>query len=112
MSVSWSVTPQKIQTAIEKIIEMSRPRKIILFGSYIRGNTHTNSDLDVMVVMTNEVKNPRKESVKIRRRLKGISMPMDILVVSESILDEMADIPGMIYREIIRNGEVVYESKR
>ncbi|MDI6792732.1 MAG: nucleotidyltransferase domain-containing protein [bacterium] len=112
MSVSWAVTPQKIHVAIEKIVETSRPLKIILFGSYVRGNMHLNSDLDVMVVMEDEVKSPRKESVRIRRSLKGILMPMDIIVVSESILDEVADTPGMIYREAIRNGEVAYESKR
>ncbi len=112
MSVPWAVTPQKIQAVIKKIIETSRPRKIILFGSYVQGNMHLNSDLDVMIVMEDEVENPRKESIRIRRRLKGISMPMDILVVTETILDEMANIPGMIYREAVRNGEVVYESKK
>ena len=112
MSVPWAATPQKIQAAIEKIIETSRPRKIILFGSYVRGNMQLNSDLDVMVIIGDEVENPRKESVRIRRNLKGILMPMDILVVPESVLDEMADTPGMIYREAVRNGEVVYESKR
>ncbi|MEW6096875.1 MAG: nucleotidyltransferase domain-containing protein [bacterium] len=73
-SVPWAVTSQKIQAVIEKIIETSRPRKIILFGSYVRGNMHLNSDLDVMIVVGNEVKNPRKESIRIRRRLKGILM--------------------------------------
>jgi hypothetical protein len=35
---------------------------------------------------------------------------MDILVVSENELRELAAVPGLIYREAIKNGRVVYES--
>ena len=110
MAVSWEVTPQKVQAIISKIIETSRPRKIIIFGSYVRGDMNRNSDLDVLVVTKEEVENPRKESVRIRRTLKGILMPMDILVVQEDHLEELSNIPGLIYREAVRNGKIVYES--
>ncbi|MEW5767056.1 MAG: nucleotidyltransferase domain-containing protein [bacterium] len=109
MAVSWEITPQKIKAVIDRIIEVSKPRRIILFGSYIKGTTDKNSDLDVLVVMRQEVKNPRKESVRIRRLLKGILMPMDILVIHEELLEEIANSPGLIYREAIKNGKVVYE---
>lgn len=110
MKVSWAITPQKVQAVIQKIIEISRPRKLILFGSYIRGNVHLNSDLDIMVVTGNEVENPRKESIRIRRALRGIHMPMDILVVQENRLKELANASGLIYREAIKGGKIVYES--
>lgn len=109
MTAAWEVTPQKVKSVIEKIIEISNPRKVILFGSYVAGNMDMNSDLDVLVV-EREVENPRKESIRIRRALKGILMPMDILVVQEDVLAETADTPGLIYREAIKNGRVVYES--
>jgi hypothetical protein len=35
---------------------------------------------------------------------------MDILVIQEGVLNELADAPGLIYREILREGETVYES--
>ncbi len=106
----WAITPEKVQTAIKRIIEVSRPRKLILFGSYVRGNMNLNSDLDILVVTGDDIENPRKESVRIRRALKGIVMSMDILVVPESKLEELTNVPGLIYREAMRDGEVVYES--
>jgi predicted nucleotidyltransferase len=110
MSSLWVITPEKVQTAIKRIIEVSRPRKLILFGSYVRGNMDLNSDLDILVVTGDNIENPRKESVRIRRALKGIVMSMDILVVPESKLQELVNVPGLIYREAMRDGEVVYES--
>ncbi len=110
MTVLWEITPQKVQMVIRKIVEVSRPRKLVLFGSYVRGDMHVSSDLDVLVVTGNDIKNTRKESVRIRRALKGIIMSMDILVVQESKLEELVNTPGLIYKEAIRNGEIVYES--
>jgi hypothetical protein len=34
---------------------------------------------------------------------------MDILVVAESRLSELADTPGLIYREALREGKIVYD---
>jgi predicted nucleotidyltransferase len=109
VNIPWKVTPEKVQAVVKKIIEISSPQKLILFGSYIRGEIHRDSDLDVMVVTDDGIDDVRKESVRIRRALKGLRMPMDILVIRESMLRELADKPGMIYREAIRHGEVVYE---
>lgn len=110
MTVLWEITPQKVQMVIEKIIEVSNPRKLILFGSYVHGDMHLSSDLDILVITGNDIKNTRKESVRIRRALKGIIMSMDILVVQESKLEELVNAPGLIYKEAVRKGEIVYES--
>ena len=77
---------------------------------YVSGTTHRNSDLDILVVTGDDVENPRKESVRLRRALKGILMPMDIVVIQESLLKVLADTPGLIYREALKRGKLVYES--
>jgi hypothetical protein len=33
---SWEITQEKAEAAIKKIIEVARPKKIILFGSYVK----------------------------------------------------------------------------
>jgi len=112
MNPSWTITPEKIEAAVRQIIRVGRPRKVILFGSAVRGETNIHSDLDILVVTGDEIDSPRKESVRIRRALRGIVMPMDILVVPESRLVELGDQPGLIYREALRHGKVIYEDPR
>jgi predicted nucleotidyltransferase len=107
---SWAVTPEKVQAANQRIAELASPRKIILFGSYVRGETDINSDVDILVVVPDTVDNPRKESVRLQKALRDILMPMDILVVPESHWERFKDTPGLIYREARRTGKVVYES--
>ncbi len=109
---AWEITQEKVESAIKKIIEVAQPRRIILFGSYMRKAHGRNSDVDFLVVVGDEVENPRKESVRIREALGEILMPMDILVIPESRWQEMKDVPGLIYREALRTGEVMYESRQ
>ncbi len=37
MSVAWAIAPEKIDAAVERIVEVARPRNVILFGSAVRG---------------------------------------------------------------------------
>lgn len=107
---SWAVTPEKVQAAIQRIVDLASPCKIILFGSYVRGETDINSDLDILVVVPDTVVNPRKESVRLQKALRDILMPMDILFVPESHWERFKDTPGLTYRETLKTGKVVYES--
>lgn len=109
-NVPWAVTPEKIKAAIERIVSVVNPGKVILFGSAARGEVGVDSDMDVLVVTKQELESPRRESVRIRRSLRSLAMPMDILVVSERRLQELKDVPGLVYREALKRGKVVYEA--
>lgn len=104
---SWLVTPEKIDEAVRRIVDVAHPSRVILFGSAAKGATHRDSDADFLVVLQRTDK-PRQESVRIRRALYGLDMPVDILVVDEERLRGLADSPGLVYREALRHGRVLY----
>ena len=107
---AWQITPEKVQMVVQRLIEVANPKKIILFGSYVRGDATRDSDLDVLVVTRHEVESPRRESVRLRNSLSDINMPMDIVVVPFGRFEALRGKLGLIYREADRHGKVVYES--
>ena len=107
---AWRITPEKVQAVVQRLILIGRPKKIILFGSYVRGDATRDSDLDVLVVAGDEVESPRRESIRLRNSVSDINMPMDILVVSYSRFEALREKLSLIYREADRYGKVVYES--
>ena len=111
MNKPWAVTPRKIQAAVERVVRVSHPRQVILFGSSARG-TRAPHDVDLLVVSQGEVASRRRESVRIRRALRGITMPIDVLVISARQLHKLADQPGLVYREAIQEGKVVYDAAK
>lgn len=47
MTAPWAVTPEKIDAAVKRLVEVARPSRIILFGSVARGEADDESDVDL-----------------------------------------------------------------
>ena len=109
LDVPWAVTPEKVDAVVRRLIETGHPRKIILFGSFVRGETNRDSDLDVLVVTDDDIANPHTESVRLRRSVRDVPMPMDILVVPVSQYERLRRRWDLIYYEATENGRLVYE---
>jgi uncharacterized protein len=91
-----------------RILSVSDPEKIILFGSYARGENDPDSDLDLMVIIKN-VEKPRAESNRLRRTLRGMLVPVDLIVATPEQIDRYGDVVGYIYHTAIAEGKTVYE---
>jgi HEPN domain-containing protein/predicted nucleotidyltransferase len=113
MTVSRAVTPEKIEAAVKRLVEVARPSRIILFGSAARGDMHQHSDVDLLVVLPELPDESYGEAVNVMyAALTGLRMATDIIAVSEERLAELADRPSLVYREALRTGRVVYEAPR
>jgi len=103
------ISQAKIQQISDIIVENIHPCKIILFGSYARGDATDDSDLDLLIVKK-EVSNKRAEMVQARRLLSPLRVPVDILVASEDHLNSSwKDYPGTYLYDVTREGVVLYE---
>ena len=103
------ISEERIQEAVRLLKEAASPVKIILFGSYARGDISEHSDLDFLVV-EKELKARRMEMVRLRRILSPLRMPVDIIVVSANAFEDWADTPGTVIYEAASEGRVVYEA--
>jgi predicted nucleotidyltransferase len=101
--------PQKaIDDVVRQIAEKFHPQKIILFGSYARGNPRPESDVDLLVVMETKLK-PVQQEIEICKKL-DYEFGMDLLVYTPKILAERITLGDSFLREIVRDGKVVHES--
>jgi len=103
----WAPTPEKMQAAIERLVAVAQPTKIILFGSQARGDADDHSDVDLLVIKPH-VADRYEEMVRLQRSLRGLLLPVDLLVVSEHEFEERANRPGTIERAVQREGRVLY----
>lgn len=76
---------------------------MILFGSAARGELTRDSDLDFLVIEP-EVENPALESVRLRRVLADVLVPMDIIVASEQRVQEWRDVRGSLIHAALTGG--------
>lgn len=80
--------------------------QVILFGSHARGDAGRRSDLDFLVVEPT-VDNAAEEAVRLRRELRDLRIPIDVIVVSSRYADEWRDVRGSVVHTAIREGRLV-----
>ncbi len=93
----------------ELLVDAAKPRFVILFGSYARGDAADDSDIDVMVVEEN-VTNRVDEMVRLNRLVRSLDLAVDLLAVSAEKFEYWRDTPGNVYFEAATEGRVLYEA--
>ena len=95
---------------VGRIVSIAQPEKIILFGSYAYGNPDADSDIDLLVIKTG-ITSKIEEYSKIRKSLKGIRFPFDIIVMSTKEYEFYSlNWKNSILAEAREKGTVVYGS--
>jgi uncharacterized protein len=93
-----------IQEAARRILRAAPPdTRVILFGSHARGEAGEHSDLDFLVIEP-EVEDRGKESVRLRRTLRGLGAAADVIAVSEESVREWRDVYGTVINSALREG--------
>lgn len=100
-----------IREMVNRIVEHFDPEKIILFGSYARGEAGPDSDVDLLVVMPVQG-SKREKQLEIRALLHGIQLAKDIVVSRPEDFDWRKDIVGTIEYPATKEGKVLYARDR
>lgn len=80
-------------------------KQVILFGSYVSGHPHEDSDIDVAVVMHDVAISDYLATLK---RLCSLRTPIDPMIEPHLML-EAGDNGGFL-QEVRRTGEVIYRA--
>jgi len=101
------MTDERLITAAgERLAAATDGARVILFGSYARGEAGPESDLDLLVIEP-EVASPRAESARLRRELRDLDVALDVIVVSARQAEEWANVSGTMVNEALQTGRVV-----
>lgn len=101
------VQQEIVPDLVRRILAVSSPRQIILFGSYARGDFGPHSDLDVLVI-EDEVDSINAETQRLYQALRGLGAPVDIVVARTDYIRRYGDLVGSVARPALREGKVLY----
>jgi uncharacterized protein len=95
---------QIIETIKSTAHEYLPDAEVMLFGSRARNDERSDSDYDILLVtktsLTPKEKLPLR--TKIRKALLSLGIRSDILIQSQSEVDQKKNLPGHIVRRILR----------
>jgi predicted nucleotidyltransferase len=106
------VTDQMLREIVAAAVRAVDPERIILFGSYARGEAGLSSDLDLLIVERGPLgqgKTRRSEIKRLRRALWDFRVPIDILVYTEDEVAAWRDAVNHVIARSLREGRTLYE---
>ncbi|MBL7074674.1 nucleotidyltransferase domain-containing protein [candidate division KSB1 bacterium] len=105
------ITPELIQYIVQKIVRAINPEKIILFGSYAKGDYRESSDLDLFIIKDGD-HNSRMMRRKVADLLWGRKFPVDLWVRKTEEVKRRFEMGDHFYLyHIFKDGKVLYEKK-
>lgn len=96
-----------IDEIVARICRVSRPERIILFGSAATGTMAESSDIDLLVLESGDV-NTRHEAVDIQRCLRGLDLDFDAVVMRTESFERQRQRFGGIAYPASRYGKELY----
>ena len=110
-----------IELIVKRIVAGTRPEKILLFGSYVRGVPTEDSDLDILVIadIPAQKEKASKFMERLERRIKVLQLirdinyqaPIDLIVYTPEEFKRVKRLNTSFIKEILKNGRVLYERK-
>jgi len=105
------IKQKDIDAMVRTIVQEVHPVHIILFESYATGEAKQDSDIDLCIIEKDnfdENKSRRKETVKLYKALSSYAIPKDLLLFSESELNQENN--QHLIQPIQQQGKILYES--
>ncbi|MFQ6098038.1 MAG: nucleotidyltransferase domain-containing protein [Armatimonadota bacterium] len=98
-----------IQRIVRRVLSVTQPDRIILFGSAATGNMTRDSDIDLLVLAPCRDK-ARQERTRIADALRGLGFAFDVIVMPVERFEETKNVIGGIAYPANKYGKVIYEA--
>jgi len=100
--------PASLEDIIGRLRTAYEPERIYLFGSAARGDTHADSDYDLMVVVGDSAPPQRRQSRLAYEALRGTAAAADVVVVTHSYFERRRDLPASLPATVLREGRLLF----
>ena len=106
---AYQPDPRLIDLAVQAIAREYQPQRIIVFGSFARGDTHELSDLDLIVVKETGERFFDRIG-RVRDACRQLKVDVQPLVYTPAELDDMVGRGNAFLETALAEGRVVYDA--
>lgn len=102
------LTTELLDQITQKLVATMNPEKIILFGSHAYGKPNENSDIDLLVIVSDSNEPRHRRSRQAYKVLRGIGVPTDVIVMTREEVNKKVNVQSSLINRVIHDGKVLY----
>lgn len=106
------ITPALLQEMTRRLVNEFDPEQVILFGSYAWGKPNKDSDVDLMVIVSESNETDQERMVRGYRSLRGLGVPKDVFVKTRAEFDLYRNVVASSQHRIAKQGKVLYDKSQ
>ncbi|MGB5830369.1 MAG: nucleotidyltransferase domain-containing protein [Thiohalocapsa sp.] len=102
------INHELLAEAVHRIVQAVHPEQILLFGSQVWGHPTDESDIDLMIIVSTSNQPEYRRAREIYRSLRGIQLPIDVLVRTRDEIERAAQVPISLERQVLEQGRELH----
>ena len=104
------VSHKDIMSYVDSLACHFSPERVVLFGSYARGNPRDDSDVDMLVIMDHDKRKDVEQAVAIDVQLQR-KFPLDLIVRRPAEVKKRLAMGDMFLRTVLGEGQILHERR-
>jgi predicted nucleotidyltransferase len=100
---------KEIKKILEQLIEIYKPRKVLLFGSLITGKIKNSTDIDLFIIKE-DVPELGVDRIRELDSLIKYKLATDFIVYKPEEVEERLKLGDPFIKKILKEGKVIYEA--
>ncbi|WP_068815555.1 nucleotidyltransferase domain-containing protein [Phormidesmis priestleyi] len=103
------LSAELLKEIVERLVQGLQPEKVILFGSHAYGEPHEDSDIDILVIVSDSDEPRHRRASQAYGSLWGLTAPTEILVLTRREVEKSATVATSLVSQALERGKVLYE---
>lgn len=100
----------ELEVIISRLVEIYKPKKIYLFGSYAWGNPHQHSDFDIAVIVEKSNESAYLRPQRGTLALWDLDHSIDLIIFTQDEFYLKSEHPSNLQHKIFKDGNILYEA--
>ncbi len=99
-----------IARIVGTLVDAYGPERVYLFGSYARGSTTPDRDVDLLAILKPSVEHPHRLAQDTLRRIGVHALPLDLVFISLDEFEWRIHSPASLPATVLREGRILHHA--
>ncbi|HHB90827.1 MAG TPA: nucleotidyltransferase domain-containing protein [Anaerolineae bacterium] len=103
---------ETLEEAVRRLVQHLAPERIYLFGSLSRAEATPDSDIDLLVIVSESSLPRHRREALAYQSLWGMTAPIDVIVMTREEFQRGQQVSTSLPSTVIREGILLYERSK